>query len=295
MSATRHSAALRPPAADAAAPETAAATPAQADPAVGIDLVDVGVTIPIYNARSRSLRRDVLRRVGAGLAARDDGAVRVEALRGVTLSLRPGDRVGLVGHNGAGKSTLLRVLAGAYEPSSGSVRIAGRVAALLDIGLGMEPELTGRENILLRAACMGVPLRQARALEPDIEAFCELGSFLDMPLRTYSSGMALRLAFAVSTCVQPDILLLDELVTVGDAAFAAKAQARMEALMDGAAIMVLATHDEAMIGKLCNRVIRMEGGRVAPEMQAPQIPLPPSSPQSDQPIEGEIGAHDVVE
>lgn len=248
------------PRASGAGPHPGTAAPA--GDGVGIDLVDVGVTIPIYNARSRSLRRDVLRRVGGGLAGRDDGAVRVEALRGVTLSLRPGDRVGLVGHNGAGKSTLLRVLAGAYEPSSGSVRIAGRVAALLDIGLGMEPELTGRENILLRAACMGLSARQARALEPEIEAFCELGAFLDMPLRTYSSGMALRLAFAVSTCVEPDILLLDELITVGDAAFAARAEDRMTALMDKASIMVLATHDNAMIEKLCNRVIRMEAGRV---------------------------------
>lgn len=252
-------AAARPPRRDAG---PRAAIPDETGPAVGIDLVDVGVVIPIYNARSRSLRRDVLRRVGGGLAAREDGAVRVEALRDVTLSLRPGDRVGLVGHNGAGKSTLLRVLAGAYEPSSGRVHIAGRVAALLDIGLGMEPELTGRENILLRAACMGLSARQARALEPDIEAFCELGDFLDMPLRTYSAGMALRLAFAISTCVEPDILLLDELITVGDSAFAARAQARMEALMDRAAIMVLATHDEDLIERLCNRVIRMEGGRV---------------------------------
>ncbi|MHB2168697.1 ABC transporter ATP-binding protein [Alsobacter sp. R-9] len=232
----------------------------QIETGVGIDLENVSVSIPIYNARSRSIRRDVLRRVGAGLHGGDQEVVRVEALRGVTLSLRPGDRVGLVGHNGAGKSTLLRVLAGAYEPSAGRAVIRGRVAALLDIGLGMEPELTGRENILLRAACMGLTYREAKDLEPEIEAFCELGAFLDMPMRTYSSGMALRLAFAVSTSVAPDILLLDELVTVGDAAFAEKAKARMDALMEKAAIMVLATHDDAMIARLCNRVLRLEGG-----------------------------------
>jgi ABC-2 type transport system ATP-binding protein/lipopolysaccharide transport system ATP-binding protein len=229
---------------------------------VGIELERAGVSIPVYNASARSLRSDVLRRVGGGLAAKQGDVLRIEALREVTLSLRPGDRVALVGHNGAGKSTLLRVCSGAYEPSSGRARIAGRVAALLDIGLGMEAELTGRENIALRAACMGMGAAETREREAEIEAFCELGPFIDMPLRTYSAGMALRLAFAVSTAWEADILLLDEMITVGDPGFAAKAHARMEALMSRAAIMVLATHDTAILRQWCNRAIRLDAGRV---------------------------------
>ena len=224
---------------------------------VKLVLEQVSVSIPIYNASGRSLRRDVLRRVGGDLAGGADGVVRIEALKDVNLALTAGDRVGLVGPNGSGKSTLLRVMAGAYEPSSGRVTIEGRVASLLDLSLGLEPELTGRENIALRAACLGLSRAETEARMEEIVAFSELGAFIDLPLRTYSSGMGLRLAFAVSTAVDADILLLDEVITVGDAGFAEKARARMEAMMQRAAIVVMATHDAGLIETWCNRVVTM--------------------------------------
>lgn len=230
---------------------------------IGIDLENVCVSIPVYNARGRSLRNAVMRQVGGGLARGADDTLHVEALRDVTLSLRPGDRLGLVGHNGAGKSTLLRVLAGAYEPSSGRASIRGRVASLLDISMGMEPELTGRENIQLRAACLGLGKAETRALEPWIEEFCELGDFLDMPLRTYSTGMGLRLSFAVSTAAPADILLLDEWISVGDAEFAEKSHSRMDHCLKNAAILVLATHDHNAMSKICNRIIKLEAGQIS--------------------------------
>lgn len=232
---------------------------------IGIDLEKVSISIPVYNARGRSLRSAIMRQVGAGLTRDADDVLRVEALRDMTLSLRPGDRLGLVGHNGAGKSTLLRVLAGAYEPSSGRASIKGRVAALLDISLGLEPELTGRENIALRAACLGLTRTETKALEPWIEDFCELGEFMDIPLRTYSSGMALRLAFGISTAAPADILLLDEIISVGDAGFAERATARMQELMNRAAILVLASHDESALARWCNRRITLERGKIVAE------------------------------
>ncbi|GGH22400.1 ABC transporter ATP-binding protein [Alsobacter metallidurans] len=227
-----------------------------------IALRDVCVEFPIYNAAGRSLRRGLLRTVGGGLDGADAGVVRVQALRNVDLALAPGDRLALVGHNGAGKSTLLRVLSGAYEPSSGEAAITGRVASLLDITLGMDEDLTGRENIALRAAFAGLTRRELAERMDEIAEFCELGAFLDLPMRTYSSGMALRVAFAVSTALTPDILLIDELIAVGDAGFAAKARARIESLMDRTAILVLASHSAEILESYCNKAIRMEGGRV---------------------------------
>lgn len=225
---------------------------------VKLVLEDVSVTIPIYNVRARSLRHEVMQRVGGAVNVPSDrGVVCVEALRTISLSLAPGDRVGLVGPNGAGKSTLLRVMAGAYEPTAGKMTVEGRVASLLDLSLGLEPELTGRENIELRAACLGLSRAETAARMDDIIAFSELGDFVDLPLRTYSSGMGLRLAFAVSTSVDADILLLDEVITVGDAAFAEKSCQRVEAMMERASILVIATHDEAIIGRWCNRVVRL--------------------------------------
>lgn len=228
-----------------------------------IILTRASVEIPIYNARGRSLRSNLLRRVGGQLASDERDVVTVKALNDVTLALRPGDRLGLVGHNGAGKSTLLRVLSGAYEPSSGTAEIEGTVSSLLDISMGMDAELTGAENIVLRGVLVGMSLREARAMTPEIAEFSELGGYLDLPLRTYSSGMRLRLAFAVSTARRHDILLLDELIGVGDASFAAKARKRVEELMDSASILGLASHNADIIRQYCNRAVLLRGGAIA--------------------------------
>ncbi|SHO66931.1 lipopolysaccharide transport system ATP-binding protein [Pseudoxanthobacter soli DSM 19599] len=226
-----------------------------------IDLVDASVEIPIYNARGRSLKSSLLRTVG-GAVANDDSIVRVMALRNIDLSLRTGDRLAIVGHNGAGKSTLLRVLSGAYEPSSGTAEINGKVASLLDITMGMDPELTGSENVVLRGAFVGLSFAEARRRIPEIAAFSELGDYLDLPMRTYSTGMVLRLAFAISTISRPDILLLDELISVGDAGFASKARGRLEEMMEGAGILVLASHAEKELKQYCNRAILLREGRI---------------------------------
>lgn len=230
-----------------------------------ITLNHAGVDFPIYNARARSFRQDLLRRVGGRIDREDDGLVLVRALRDITLSLQPGDRLAIMGGNGAGKSTLLRVLAGSYEPSSGSARIDGSVSSLLDITLGMDTEMTGLENIVLRGAIVGLSGRQARQCVPEIAEFSELGNFLHLPVRTYSSGMMLRLAFAISTVRCPDILLLDEVIGVGDADFALKASGRIERLMGDASILALASHNPATLKHYCNRAVLLKDGCIFAE------------------------------
>jgi ABC-type polysaccharide/polyol phosphate transport system ATPase subunit len=186
----------------------------------------------------------------------------VKAIDGVSLTFEDGDRVALVGANGAGKSTLLRVLAGIYEPMRGRVSIQGRVASLFDIALGLDPESTGYENILLRGLFLGMSRAEIRERRDAIAVFSELGDFLAMPMRTYSSGMMLRLAFAVSTHVDAEILLMDEWIGAGDAAFTAKAERRLAELVGGAAILVLASHSEEIVRSTCNKAVLLRQGTV---------------------------------
>ncbi len=230
-----------------------------------IELSQVGVEFAIYNARGRSLRSDNLRRGGGRVDRSDPGRVTVRALSNITLSLKPGDRLALVGHNGAGKSTLLRVLCGAYEPSSGTARIVGKVSSLLAMTMGMDFELTGRQNIILRAVFLGLTFAQAEALVPEVAEFSGIGDFLDLPMRTYSSGMMLRVAFAVSTAVHADIILLDELISVGDADFTERARARLDQVLSRASILALASHDPKTLLRYCNRAVMLRGGEVVAE------------------------------
>jgi lipopolysaccharide transport system ATP-binding protein len=225
---------------------------------------NIVVEFPIYGTRGRSLKNAVMRAATGGLLAKDAAdRIVVRALNGVSFELREGDRVGLVGHNGSGKTTLLRVLAGAYEPLAGSIEVNGRVASMLSISLGMDPEATGYENIFLRAAIMGMRPREIAPLVEEIREFSELGDYLHMPLRTYSSGMAMRLAFAISTCVDADIILMDEWLSVGDASFAEKAAQRLARVLDRAKILVLASHNEPLIRKNCNKIMRLDHGEIA--------------------------------
>ena len=190
------------------------------------------------------------------------GAVQVHALRDVNLKLGPGDRVGLVGRNGSGKTTLLRVLSGVYEPTAGSFLSTGKVSALTDLMLGMDPDASGYEFIATRAIVMGLAKSEAKALIPDIECFTELGEYLHLPVRTYSSGMLLRLAFAISTATTPDVLLMDEMIGVGDAQFMDKAQQRLEAMMSKVQILVLASHNESILRTFCTKAILLSEGRI---------------------------------
>jgi len=228
-----------------------------------IELNDVSVDYPIYDSKGRSLKSDLLRRVGGGLARENDGRVSVQALRNINLTLRAGDRVGLIGPNGAGKSTLLKVLAGVYEPSSGTAAISGRVSSLLDMSMGMDHEATGAQNVVMRAIFLGMSYKDAYSLVPQVEEFCELGDYFYLPMRTYSAGMSLRVAFAVTTTISPEILLMDELIGVGDAAFAIKAKGRLEELIGRAKILTIASHNPSTIRALCNRALILEGGAIA--------------------------------
>lgn len=228
-----------------------------------IELQDVTLDLPIYDVQGRSLKKKVLRMGRRNRIAEDsDGVVIVRALDEVNIRFESGDRVGLIGHNGAGKSTLLRAMAGIYPPTAGTLLRAGKVVPLLDIGLGMDDNSTGMQNIRLRGLMLGMTDAEIRAKQHDIANFCELGDYLDLPIRTYSSGMRVRLAFAVSTAVDAEILLLDEVMGVGDASFMHKAESRLADLHSRAEIVVLAMHSSEQIRKVCNKALWMERGRV---------------------------------
>lgn len=224
------------------------------------------VEFPLYNNAHRSLKSAVLHATTGGRLARSAGdRVAVRALDNLNFEIKAGDRVGLVGHNGSGKTTLLRVLAGAYEPVSGALEVRGRIASLLDISLGMDHDATGYENIFLRGIMMGLTPREIRQKTDEIADFTELGEYLDMPVRTYSSGMQLRLAFAVSTSVEADVLIMDEWLSVGDADFNLKASQRLARIVEKAAILVIASHSPELVAKVCNRAFRLEHGKIVEE------------------------------
>ncbi|TCK96552.1 ABC transporter ATP-binding protein [Paraburkholderia sp. BL9I2N2] len=228
-----------------------------------IELKDTTLDLPIYDVQGRSLKKKVLRMGRRNAIAEDnDGVIVVRALDNVTLRFEAGDRVGLIGHNGAGKSTLLRTMAGIYSPTQGIVTTSGKTVPLLDISLGMDDNSTGMQNIRLRGLLLGMSDAEIKAKQRAIAEFCELGDYLDLPLRTYSSGMRVRLAFAVSTAVDADILLLDEVMGVGDAAFMHKAKERLQDLHSRAEIVVLAMHANSEIRRVCNKALWMDHGRV---------------------------------
>ncbi len=228
-----------------------------------IEFNNVCVDFPIYNANTRSLKKRLLQvATGGQLGADQQGRVVVRALEDLSFTFKDGDRVGLLGHNGAGKSTLLRLLGGVYEPSSGCARINGVIGSLIDISLGIDSEATGRENIYFRGGLLGMTRAEISKQIDDIIEFSELGNFVDMPMRTYSSGMHLRLAFSVSTILRPEILLMDEWLSVGDEGFKHKAEKRMTELVQVTNILVIASHSREVILDTCNRVIWLEHGRV---------------------------------
>jgi lipopolysaccharide transport system ATP-binding protein len=199
---------------------------------------------------------------GGKLDADPDGKVTVQALDGVSFQLSEGDRVGLLGHNGAGKSTLLRALSGVYIPTSGAALVEGEVGSLIDLSLGINPEATGRENVFIRGSLLGLTKREISDCFESILEFSELGDFMEMPVRTYSSGMHLRLAFAVSTVVRPEILLMDEWLSVGDENFKHKAESRLLEVVESTKILVIATHSRDLLESTCNRAIWLEHGQI---------------------------------
>jgi ABC-2 type transport system ATP-binding protein len=219
------------------------------------------VDFPIFDAKTRSLKKAVLGVVGGNVAGTRRVPV-IEALRDVDITVEEGDRVALVGHNGAGKSTLLRLLSGIYEPTRGEATIEGRVAPVFDLGVGMDPEISGYENILIRGLFLGMSRKQMESRVDDIADFTELGDFLSMPLRTYSTGMRVRLALGVVTSIEPEILLFDEGIGAVDAAFLEKAKDRLSGLVERAGLLVFASHSDEFLRQLCATAIWMEHGRV---------------------------------
>lgn len=227
-----------------------------------IQLDTVSIDFPIYHLNARSIRKRFLGLTGGTLRKETTHTVIVKALDKVSFTLEHGDRVGLIGHNGAGKSTLLRVLANIYEPTQGKIRVQGKVSPLLNVMLGINPESTGYENILVRGLLLGLSREEIQVKMQEIADFTELGEYLSVPIRTYSAGMQLRLAFAVATCISPDILLMDEMIEAGDAEFKKKAETRLAEFIEQSSIMVLASHSNDTIKRLCNKVIVLEKGRL---------------------------------
>jgi lipopolysaccharide transport system ATP-binding protein len=228
-----------------------------------IELRNVGVDFPVFNASSMSFKNRVLSAVtGGAIDRKHDGSVIVKGLQNINLSIKAGERVGLIGHNGAGKTTLLRVLSGIYAPTEGEAIINGECVSLINISLGIDPEATGRENIKLRAAMIGFTPKETREKVDEIIEFSGLGDFIDMPFRTYSSGMQLRLAFAVSTSVRPQILVLDEWLSTGDEEFKHRAEKRMVEVVDATDILILASHSRHLLERNCNRALWLEHGKV---------------------------------
>lgn len=227
-----------------------------------IDVVDMSVWFPLYHGSSRSLKKLAFAAATGRLGRDRMQHVVVRALRDINFRLNAGDRLGLVGANGAGKTTLLRVLAGIYEPVIGRIRIQGSLNALLDPSLGMNMELTGRENIQLRGLYVGLPKSALPQLEQDVAEFAELADFLDLPVRIYSAGMVIRLGFALATAIRPQILLMDEWFLAGDAAFMDRARVRLEQMVRGAEILVLSTHSIEVVREWCTRVIWLDQGQI---------------------------------
>lgn len=224
---------------------------------------DLVIEFPIYGSHSRSLKNASLKIATGGRLATDaSDQVVIRAIDQISFDWHEGDRIGLVGHNGCGKTTLLRAIAGVYEPVDGSLIVKGTIASMLSITLGMETEFSGYDNIFMRCTVLGLRTAEIRQLIDEIIEFSELGDYIYMPMRSYSSGMAMRLAFAISTSIKADIIIMDEWLSVGDADFAAKAERRLKEVVDKAKILVIATHSQTLVDMICNRVVKLEHGRV---------------------------------
>lgn len=237
-----------------------------------ISLKNVTVDIPIYNSQSRSLKKSFMGFASGGrIGLSEKGFSIVRSLTDITLEIKDGERIGLLGPNGAGKSTLLRVLGGAYIPTGGEAIIEGKVGSLIDVSLGIDSESTGIENIYLRAALLQIPKKVVDEQLDSIIEFIELGEFINMPVRTYSSGMHMRLAFAVSTMIRPEILLMDEWLSVGDLNFQKKAEQRLNDLIKRSSILVIASHSRQLIEKCCTRAILLENGHIRMDGRAKDV------------------------
>jgi lipopolysaccharide transport system ATP-binding protein len=225
-----------------------------------ISLTNVNLHYSAAAFGDRSLKSVLTRFVQA---KRDAGDKRdIHALKNISIDIGPGERVGLLGHNGAGKSTFLKMVAGLYPVSAGIRMVEGTIRSIFEIGLGFEPDATGRENILYRGLLLGLTPKFMRAIEDEIVDFADLGEFIDYPIKTYSAGMLVRIAFAISTAVGGDILLLDEIIGAGDANFMIKARERIRRLVEQSEILILASHDLSSLAGICQRGVILHHGNL---------------------------------
>lgn len=237
-------------------------------------LDNVCLEYPIFGAKAYSLKTSLAAAATGGRIGREAGVTVVQALRDVSLDLREGDRLGIMGHNGAGKSTLLRVIAGVYPPTRGAALLVGRIASLIDPGLGIEMEATGYENIRIRGLIAGMRLATINRITPEIAEFSGLGDYLSMPVRTYSTGMIMRLAFSIATSIEADILVMDEWLAVGDADFKSQAEQRLRDVVNNTGILVLASHSSQLIDRECDRRIELAHGVVISDVPLPTVGAP---------------------
>jgi ABC-type polysaccharide/polyol phosphate transport system ATPase subunit len=224
-----------------------------------IELDGVGLTFQVRHQKGLTLKEFLLKRM---FLSSKNPRMQVRALCDLALRVGQGERLGIIGHNGAGKSTLLRLLAGIYLPTEGRILVEGKISSLFDISLGFEPEASGWENIAYRSYLQGETPASVRRKKDAIAAFSELGDFLNMPVRYYSAGMMVRLAFSIATAIDPEVLLVDEVLGVGDLSFQNKARERMKEMMARAHLMVMVSHDLEAIEKTCTRAIWMDHGRL---------------------------------
>jgi len=227
-----------------------------------VKLTDVTFSYPLYELTGRSLKVTMLRQVAGAKLILGKGQTRVEALSNVSFELKDGDRLGLIGHNGSGKSTLLRVISRLAHPQEGKVQVDGRIIPLIDRGMGINPELSGLENIELPLRLLGATSAEVKAAKEEIPEWTGLGPFIHLPFRTYSDGMKARLSFALCTAVHGDILVLDEWLGAGDAAFVEQAQMRLDEFVNRSKIIVLASHSLDLIQNVCNVVCWMVRGQM---------------------------------
>lgn len=224
---------------------------------------EVSLDYPLFEVNSRSLKKAIVRGATRGNLSRESSnRLNVRALRNISLDIKEGDRVGLLGLNGAGKTTLLKVLCGIYEPTQGRLQYSGKISGMLSSSLGLDPYATGRENIILRGIYLDIRPVEMSKMVDEIGEFSELGDYLDMPVRTYSAGMTVRLAFSISTCIEPEILIMDEWLSAGDAGFIDKAQRRMDKFVGNSSILVLASHSLPLLQQWCNRGVLLAGGEM---------------------------------
>jgi lipopolysaccharide transport system ATP-binding protein len=238
--------------------------PATTTAPASISCRDLTLRFPVYGVDAKSLKKRLAAVAVGGRLGSHAGVAEVTALSNLNLELKAGDRLGLIGHNGSGKTTLLRALSGAYEPDDGQIEVQGRIAALLDLNLGIDSSATGFDNIRLRGRIAGMTSREIESRLDEIAEFSGLGPFLAMPVKTYSAGMQARLAFAAATAVEADVLLMDEWIAVGDTDFQHLAHTRLLKLVERAGILVLASHDHDLLRLYCNKVMRLEGGVASP-------------------------------